>query len=87
MSVEDVLSGKLAWAVEKHDIGTTGVAARRLGRRVVGFDASEVNVKMARERIVGDLPLFNREEETAQPDDRASRRTPPEPEDSESSPT
>jgi hypothetical protein len=39
--------------------GTVGLVARRLGRRFVGFDLSPEYVRMARERIEGDAPLFN----------------------------
>jgi hypothetical protein len=39
--------------------GTVGLVARRLGRRFVGFDLSAEYVRMARDRIEGDAPLFN----------------------------
>jgi len=39
--------------------GTTAVVATRLGRRAVGFELNPDYIKMARERIIGDAPLFN----------------------------
>lgn len=39
--------------------GTSGIVARRLGRRFLGMDLSAEYVEMARRRITGDQPLFN----------------------------
>lgn len=47
--------------------GTVGVVALRHGRRFIGIDLSEEYCEMARARIDGDCPLFNREQEA--PDD------------------
>lgn len=41
--------------------GTTGVVARRLGRRFVGIELKPEYAKMARHRISEDAPLFNRQ--------------------------
>jgi len=40
--------------------GTTGVMARRLGRRYIGIELNPEYVEMSRQRIDGDMPLFNR---------------------------
>jgi len=39
--------------------GTSGLVARRLGRRYVGFELNPDYAAMARERITSDAPLFN----------------------------
>ena len=39
--------------------GTTGVAARQLGRRFIGIELLPSYAKMARDRIGGQLPLFD----------------------------
>jgi DNA modification methylase len=39
--------------------GTTGMVARRLGRRFVGFDLNPEYVSLSRKRIASDAPLFN----------------------------
>ena len=41
--------------------GTVGVVALRYGRRFIGIDLSEEYCEMAKQRIDGDCPLFNRE--------------------------
>ena len=41
--------------------GTVGVVALRHGRRFIGIDLSEEYCEMAKQRIDGDCPLFNRE--------------------------
>ena len=41
--------------------GTTAVAARRLGRRVLGLELYPENVTLATKRIQSDCPLFNSE--------------------------
>jgi DNA modification methylase len=45
--------------------GTVGVVALRHGRGFWGAELNESYVQMARERIVGDSPLFNRQEGAA----------------------
>jgi DNA modification methylase len=45
--------------------GTTVLVAHELGRAGVGIDANESYCEMARARIVGDSPLFNRQEGAA----------------------
>ena len=45
--------------------GTTGLVALRLGRRFVGIELSPEYVEMAKRRIEGDAPLFNRPQEEA----------------------
>ena len=40
--------------------GTTGLVARRLGRRFVGIELNPEYADMARRRIYEDAPLFNR---------------------------
>jgi hypothetical protein len=42
--------------------GTTGVVARRLGRRFLGVELKPQYADMARRRIAGDMPLFNTQE-------------------------
>lgn len=41
--------------------GTTGMVALRMGRRAILVDLSPEYVEMARERIIQDAPMFNRE--------------------------
>ncbi len=41
--------------------GTTGVVAKRLGRRFIGIELNPDYVEMARRRIAGDAPLLNTE--------------------------
>ena len=45
--------------------GTTGVVAMREGRSFVGVELNPEYVEMARQRIIGDAPLFNAEAERA----------------------
>jgi DNA modification methylase len=40
--------------------GTTGLVARRLGRRYIGIELNPEYATMSRKRILGDAPLFNR---------------------------
>lgn len=50
--------------------GTTGVVALRLGRSFVGIELNPEYAEMARRRIDGDSPLFNRFTEVQAGDDR-----------------
>lgn len=43
--------------------GTTGMVARRLGRFFIGIELNPEYAKMARNRIEGDMPLFNKPKE------------------------
>ena len=43
--------------------GTTLMVALRLGRSAIGIELNPTYAEMARQRIDGDCPLFNREDE------------------------
>jgi site-specific DNA-methyltransferase (adenine-specific) len=42
--------------------GTTGVVALRYGRNFIGIELNAEYAEMARRRIEGDAPLFNKQE-------------------------
>jgi DNA modification methylase len=47
--------------------GTVGLVALRHERNFLGFELNPEYAKMARERIGGDLPMFNQESVTTLP--------------------